>query len=235
MSSAEDEWIAPNHLFAIPKQLEDGIRSLNLDTYLWEDEAYLCHGFCELGATPLVDTLEQIKLFLDNNPSEVLIITFQSALDASRTQESFEQTELIPYLYEHHQGDSWPTLRELSEWGTQLVVFSNAEGDSFPGYHSQWEHWLDNPYSAKEVDDFSCEIDRGDPATATLFNVNHFLTNPIALEQLAEEGNQNPYLKDHVFDCWQYTNRFPNQVLVDFYSIGELFDVVEELHHQFQQ
>ena len=64
MSSAQEEWIPPNHLYAIPKQLQDGIRGLNLDTYLWLDEAYLCHGFCELGATPLRDTLEEIKFFL---------------------------------------------------------------------------------------------------------------------------------------------------------------------------
>ena len=235
MSSAEDEWIAPNHLYAIVRQLDDGIRGLNLDTYMWQDQPFLCHGFCELGATPLTETLEEIKFFVDSNPQEIIIITLQSGLDGETTRSSFEQSGLLPYLYTHTQGQAWPTLRELIEQGTPLVLFSNSDGNTFPGYHSQWEHWLDNPYSAKEIEDFSCEVDRGEPETASLFNVNHFLTNPIALEQLANEANQNPVLPNHVFDCWEKTSRFPNQVLVDFYSIGELFDVVEELNHQFPQ
>ena len=65
MSSEQDEWIAPNHLYNISQQLQDGIRGLNLDTYLWEEEAYLCHGFCELGAQPLVEGLQEIKYFLE--------------------------------------------------------------------------------------------------------------------------------------------------------------------------
>ena len=109
MSSQQEEWLAPNHFYGISQQLEDGIRGLNLDTYLWEDQAYLCHGFCELGATPLVDEFQQITLFLENNPQEILLITFQSALDAARTEQAFQESGLLPYLYHHVTGHPWPT------------------------------------------------------------------------------------------------------------------------------
>ena len=234
MSSAEEEWLPPNHLYGVQQQLQDGIRGLNLDTYLWEDQAYLCHGFCELGAELLLNTLSDIKTFIDSNPNDVIVITFQSALSAEATMTAFEESGLHPHLYSHVIGDAWPTLGELIERQQQLIVFSNASGEDFSEYHDQWTHWVDNPYSAQSIEDFSCEIDRGEEQTASLFNVNHFLTAPIALQDLAEEANQYSNLKEHVFNCWRSTGRFPNQVLVDFYSIGDLFTVVNELNAQFQ-
>jgi len=233
MSSEENGWLAPNHLYNISQQLNDGIRGLNVDTYLWEGEAYLCHGFCELGSQPLIEALKEIKAFIDNHPNEVLVMTFQSSLDADRTLDSFHQSHLYEHLYEHPLGTPWPTLQELIDQQRQIVIFSNTGGGENPKYHEQWVHWVDNPYSAQGIDDFSCALERGNPETATLYNVNHFLTSPISLPSLAEEGNLNPILADHVFGCWEETDRFPNQVLVDFYSIGDLFAVVEELNHQF--
>ena len=93
---------------------------------------------------------------------------------------------------------------------------------------SQWEHWLDNPYSAQELSDFACLPDRGDQSTASLYNVNHFLTNPIALESLAQAANEKEVLREHLARCKQETGLTPNQLLVDFYSIGSVLEVVQE-------
>ncbi len=38
---------------------------------------YLCHTFCELGATPLADVLDDIRDFLVTHPGEVLVIVNQ--------------------------------------------------------------------------------------------------------------------------------------------------------------
>ena len=54
---------------------------------------YLCHTFCELGATPLAPVLDDIHDFLVANPSEVLVVInqdyvtpedFVGAVDATR-------------------------------------------------------------------------------------------------------------------------------------------------------
>ena len=79
MSSTEDGWNFPNQEYAFTRQLEDGIRALNFDTYWWNDEAYLCHSFCELGNMTLVEGLTRIADFLGAHPNEVVIITLQSA------------------------------------------------------------------------------------------------------------------------------------------------------------
>ena len=228
MSAQEQGWIAPNHMYPIPDQLRDGVRALNIDTYWWEDEAYMCHGFCEIGAQPLSYASDSIADFLDRNPDNVLIITFQSTLSAEETLQPFYNSGLQSELYHHETGAQWPALHTLIENETRLLLFSNQDGGRIDGYMSQWEHWLDNPYSAQSVDDFLCIPDRGEESTATLYNINHFLTNPIALPELAQEANEASILTEHIQRCISETSLMPTQLLVDFYSIGNPVDVVHE-------
>lgn len=233
MSAQEEGWLAPNHIYPIPTQLHDGIRALNLDTYWWEDEAYMCHGYCEIGAQPLSYASESIARFLEEDPNSVIIITFQSTLSAEETLAPFSDDGLLSELYHHETGSDWPTLRNLIENQTRLLLFSNQDGGRIDGYMSQWEHWLDNPYSAQHVEDFACIPDRGDTSTATLYNINHFLTNPVAQMTLAEEANPKSVLIDHMQRCIEETGLQPTQLLVDFYSIGDTIDVVQQYnqHH----
>ena len=58
---------------------------LNIDTYWWEEQAYMCHGYCEIGAQPLVWATDHIAQFLFDQANNVLIITFQSTLTAEQT------------------------------------------------------------------------------------------------------------------------------------------------------
>ena len=43
---------------------------------------YLCHSFCELGATPLADGLDDIHEFLATHPAEVVVLINQDYVDA---------------------------------------------------------------------------------------------------------------------------------------------------------
>ena len=226
MSSEQEGWLGPNHIYPIPKQLTDGIRALNIDTYWWEEEPYMCHGYCELGAQPLQYATDSIAQFLSEHPQNVLIITFQSTLTAEQTLEPFIASGLATELYTHTTGTEWPTLSTFIENQTRLLLFSNTDGGRIPGYMSQWEHWLDNPYSAQSVADFSCLPDRGETTTASLYNMNHFLTNPIAQPSLAEEANAKQTIEEHLNRCIAETGLHPTQILVDFYSIGSVLEVV---------
>tara|TARA_B100000683_G_scaffold253071_1_gene270515 strand:+ start:658 stop:1485 length:828 start_codon:yes stop_codon:yes gene_type:complete len=232
MSAQEEGWLGPNHVYPIPTQLKDGIRALNIDTYWWEEEAYMCHTFCEIGAQPLSYATDAIAEFLTQNPNNVIIITFQSTLTAEETLQPFNDSGLQSELYHHETGTQWPTLQTLIENKTRLLLFSNQDGGRINGYMSQWEHWLDNPYSAQGVEDFACLPDRGDESSATLYNINHFLTNPIALPELAQEANKESVLTDHIQRCISETELPPTQILVDFYSIGNTIDVVHEYNRQ---
>ncbi len=230
MSSSQDHWSFPNQEFAFERQLMDGIRGLNFDTYLWNGEAALCHGFCQLGTTLLVDGLQTIANFLQSHPNEVLVITLQSNLDAELTLSAFEDVGLLNNLVQHSVGNEWSTLEELIDEDQRIVLFTNQGGGEYAGYLDQWEHWIDNPYSAQSIEDFSCDEDRGNSETATLFIVNHFITNPISDIEDSRMANDYDVLSQHVSRCWETTGRFPNQVLVDFYSQGDVIQVVNELN-----
>ena len=83
MSNAEDGWLAPNQGWNIRHQLEAGVRALNLDTYEIDGTVMLCHVCsCELGEQPLEDALSEIREFLDSQPDNVILITFQDAASA---------------------------------------------------------------------------------------------------------------------------------------------------------
>jgi hypothetical protein len=226
MSSSEDQWNVPNQKYAFERQLQDGVRALNFDTYWSNEEAYLCHVFCELGSMTLIEGLSRIARFLNQNPNEVVLITIQSALETERTLDAFEQAGLRDMMYQHEVGDAWPTLGTLIDKDERLVVFTSDGGGLDEGYMDQLVHWIDNPYSAQSIADFSCLEDRGDPSTASLFNVNHFITNPLANIENSLVANQYDVLWDHLERCQYETGRVPNQILVDFYSQGAVLDVV---------
>ena len=230
MSSTEDGWMFPNQEFNFERQLDDGVRALNIDTHWWNDEPYLCHTYCDLGAMSLLDGFNRIGDWLKEHPREVLIITLQSAVDGDNTMAVLESSSLSGLLYDHELGTEWPTLATLIDLNQRVLLFSNQGGGQHAGYMDQWMHWIDNPYSAQDVEDFSCEFDRGNVETATLFNVNHFITNPVADIEDSDIANQYDVLMEHVEKCRQETGYFPNQILVDFYSKGSVLEVVHQIN-----
>jgi hypothetical protein len=228
MSSAERGWLAPNHSWAVPTQLHDGIRSLNLDVYEIDGVPMLCHGYCSLGEQLLVDGLAEIRAFLDANPHEVLILSFEMYASSERVSTAFDEAGLTEHAHALEPG-SLPTLRALIEADERLLVFTSSGGGSPEWYHSWWDWWWDNPYAAETPEDFSCAVDRGHE-DSPLMSINHFLTAPIGMQVLAQEANTLEVLQSHITDCIAAAGRKPNQVIVDFYSTGALLDVVDELN-----
>lgn len=233
MSNAEDAWLAPNQGWNIRHQLEAGVRALNLDTYDIDGTVMLCHGYCELGEQPLTEALSDIRSFLEEYPQNVILITFQDAASAELTLAAFETADLKSELHHQPLGEDWPNLQELIDTQNRLVVFAAQYGSSeHHGYHAQWDYWIDTPYQAQETSDFSCEADRGNIETASLFNINHFITNPIALPEHAEVANTTAELNAHIARCLSEQSLSLTQILIDFVDIGDGIDVIED-HNRF--
>lgn len=232
MSNAEAGWIAPNQNYGITRQLEDGVRGMMLDTYEEDDEILLCHQYCLAGSQPLVDGLEEIAIFLETNPGAVVSIIFEDDITHAQTASAFEESGLIDFVYAHDVAELWPTLSEMIEADTRLVAFQEnlPQVPEFPWLMHIWEHAWDTPYSFSAPEDFVCDPNRGDPSNA-LFLVNHFLTAPLGGDPaLADMVNHNPLFIDRARQCEDEGNALPNFVAVDFYDIGDLFDVVDSLN-----
>lgn len=229
MSNAEDGWLAPNQGWSVPHQLEAGVRGLNLDVYDVDGVATLCHGYCELGSAPFADVLADVNGFLDDHPDDVLLITLESYVPAALATEAFEDSGLAPRMIDHDAGEDWPTLAELIAADTRVAVWASDGGAPSGAYLDQWSDWVDTAYPIERGEDFPCAPDRGAIGNP-FFNVNHFITDPIASAKDAAEANTAAVLGEHVDRCWQTTGHFPNQVLVDFADEGDVLDIVAGLN-----
>ncbi len=115
MSNAEAGWISPNQNFGITRQLSDGVRGMMLDTYEEDGELLLCHVICLAGSQPLVEGLEEITVFLEANPEEVVSIIFETYITHAQTAGAFEDSGLIDFVYAHEVGDRGPRSASSSK------------------------------------------------------------------------------------------------------------------------
>jgi hypothetical protein len=230
MSSSEEGWTAPNHRFPPQRQLDDGVRGMLLDTYLWNDVPHLCHAYCQLGATPLVDVLGEIAATLRANDSDVMVLVFQNAIDAATLDAAMRSADLDALRYAHPPGAAWPTLAQLADAGTPLLVTVESPGGDDPAWHHDfYEIGFDTPYSFRTPDDFSCEVLRGD-ASHSLFLMNHWLSTPLPTRDGAAEVNVAAVLGARARQCAEVHGRVPNLIAVDHYDLGDLFAVVDEIN-----
>ena len=60
---------------------------------------YLCHTFCELGATSLESVLDDIREFLVANPDEVLVIINQDYVTPADFVRAVDDAGLADFAY----------------------------------------------------------------------------------------------------------------------------------------
>lgn len=194
-------------------------------------ELYLCHGFCELGATPLRDALDDIRRFLVTNPAEVVIVFIQDEAPAADIAVAFEDAGLDRYTYAHPGvAAPWPTLGELIDRNERLIVMTeNAPDAPVPWLHRGFEVAQETPFRFHSVDDLSCELNRG-RADAALFLVNHWIEDIAPSPADAELLNARDVLLPRLRQCEAERGQLPNLVAVNFYRVGDLMAVVDELN-----
>jgi hypothetical protein len=122
MASLEDgNIIGPNHRFKLEGALEAGYRGINMDVCNCNGEYQLCHGICDLGARNPAETFGSISAWLDQNPTEFLMIVLeinsgvQQAVDLDVLYSKLSAVEgLVEKIYVHGSvTDPLPTLREM--------------------------------------------------------------------------------------------------------------------------
>lgn len=227
----------PNQTHPIAQQLEDGIRGLMLDTHydpVTPSQVLTCHGLCFSNNRTLVDELVTIGTFLDSHRDAIVTIIFESGVSAADTAAAFETAGVLRYAYAHTQGQPWPTLRSMIESDERLVVFTDAGGGTetgtYPWYMDQWVYGFQNPYAAMTDADFACNTVRGVSGPGQIFIMNHFLSTPFGSIDNAMMVNPYASLKPHVDACQTEQSHIPNFVTVDFYEVGDLLRVVDELN-----
>ena len=144
---------------------------------------YLCHTFCELGATPLSEGLDDIHEFLVTHPSEVVVVVNQDYVTPEDFVKAVGDAGLARYAFTPPEGDDWPTLRQMIDDDHRLVLLAENHAGAAPWYQLAYDRLVEetpfhfpsaaalNSPSARAA---SCEPNRG-PESAPLFLINHWV------------------------------------------------------------
>ena len=200
---------------------------------------YLCHTFCELGATTLSSVLDDIHDFLVANPDEVLVVINQDYVTPADFVKAANDAGLGDLVYSGPITDTEPTLGDMVDSGRRLVLLAenHAGGASWyrPAYQSITE---ETPYTFTKVAQLTdsgelaatCRPNRG-PERAPLFLVNHWIsTDPIPLPSDAKKVNAYEPLLARMRECRRVRDHRVDLVAVNFYRTGDLFKVVDTLN-----
>ena len=189
---------------------------------------YLCHDFCESGASRFVDELGQIRSFLKVNRGEIVVLVLEDSADAASIAEAFNRAGLAKLTVTPRSGGKWPTLGKMVSTNKRLVVFSENQGGKPPWLLPAFQHVQDTPFDFATTNDFSCAPNRG-PPTASLFLLNHWLGSPDAAAT-AVDVNSRARLLERTRRCTVERGHIPNIVAVNFAESGDVVAAVDELN-----
>ena len=191
--------------------------------------AYLCHSFCELGATKFSETLAGIRQFLHQHPNDVVTLILEDYAEAPDIVQAFRDAGLERSMVHHEPGQPWPTLRQMKRRGSRLVVFAQNQGGDAPGLLDAFEEMGETPYSFRSAGEFRCRPNRGPADSPRLFLLNHWVDDPNR-RAAAAMVNEYGVLNARAERCARERGHLPNFVAVNFAEDGDLLRVVDDLN-----
>ena len=202
---------------------------------------YLCHTFCELGATPLSSGLNDIHDFLVTHPDDVVVVINQDYVTPADFVKAMGDAGLTRYAFTPPDDGDWPTLREMIDADQRLVVLAENHAGAAPWYQLAYKRLTEEtPYAFPSASLLtsqanlagSCKANRG-PDSAPLFLINHWVsTDPIPKPSDAKKVNAYDRLLARARECRRIRKHLPNLLAVNFYKEGDLFRVVDTLNGQ---
>ncbi len=198
---------------------------------------YLCHTFCELGATPVSSVLDDIHEFLVTHPEDVLVIVNQDYVTPEDFVGAVRAAGLERFAFTPPGDGEWPDLGEMIESDQRLVVLAENRAGAAPWYQLAYSRLVqETPFTFKTLPELmadvpaTCVANRG-PDGAPLFLLNHWInTDPAPRPANADVVNAFEPLLRRAQTCRRIRGQLPNLVAVDFYERGDVFAVVDALN-----
>jgi len=190
---------------------------------------YLCHAYCELGATKFSEALATYRQFLRTHPNDVVTLILEDYSPAADIMRAFRDAKLESSMMHHQPGAPWPTLAQMKRRGTRLVVFSQNQGGAAPGLLDAFREMGETPYTFHSAAELSCAPNRGPAKNLRLFLLNHWIETG---DKRAAAAAVNTYdvLDARAKQCEKERGHIPNFVAVNFAEDGDLLRVVDDLN-----
>jgi hypothetical protein len=205
-----------------------------------EHGMYLCHTFCELGATRLEDVLGQIEDFMAAHPGEVLVVVNQDYVTPEDYVKAVADAGLADRAYGGPLSETEPTLRKMIDSGKRIVFLAENHAGAAPWYRLAYERLTEEtPYTFKSAAKLTeprglaktCRPNRGPARGAPIFLMNHWVsTDPFPRPSDATKVNARERLLRRARECERIRDHGPNLVAVNFFARGDVFEVVAELN-----
>ncbi len=193
-------------------------------------EVWLCHTVCEVGATPFVDGLTDIREFLEANRGEVVVIFVEPYVKPNDIEKSFQESGLDKYVATFERDEPLPTLGQMVRSNERVVVLAEKDADgTVPWYNDGFAFVQDTPLGATKVGQLSCKPSRGS-ADSPLLMLNHWAdlfpprlraNRPFLREQV---------ILDRAHRCARARGVTTNLIAVDHYDQGRLIPAVAALN-----
>jgi hypothetical protein len=192
-------------------------------------EPYLCHALCELGAEPLERELRALASFLQDNPSQVVIVIVEDYVPPSTIERAFADAGLERYAETLPGHSPLPTLGSLVESNRRLLVFAEEQGGSPSWYMPGFEFIQDTPLGAQHPGQLSCARYRGTEASPLLL-INHWVPPfPPSLTINTQIGRA-VFLRARIRRCMSERGTRGAIVAVDFYQRTSVVKVAAQLN-----
>jgi hypothetical protein len=197
-----------------------------------DEQVYLCHGFCELGATPAVAALEQIRDWLVANPGAVLVISIEDEVAPALVEDGFRRSGLLDYVWTGPVRPV-PTLGEMVGRDARVLVFGEEDTHGVPWYHDQFTYVRDTPYDLPSAQALlspgGCTIGRGTEASPFLL-MNQFVEGAPPLPGPARTVNRRAAILAHARECRPELGSLPGLIAVDFWQQGDVVGAARQLN-----
>jgi hypothetical protein len=197
-----------------------------------EPGVWLCHTVCELGATRMSDTLDQMREFLEANPGEVVILFVEPYVKPADIAKLFKEAGLERYLAELSRDEPLPTLGELVDSGKRIIVFTEKDADgTYPWYLDGFSFVQDTPLGATTIKELSCRRERGDADSPLLMLNNWADVFPPQL-RANRPFQTKRFLLQRAHECERKRGMPVNMIAVDFYDQGAVVEAVKQLNDE---
>ncbi len=191
---------------------------------------YLCHTLCELGAEPLDEQLAIFQEFLEANPGEVIILFVEPYVDVDDIESALDEAGLLEQAAQISRDDPLPTLEQLVDADTRLVVLAEKDGGARQWYLDGFSFVQDTPLGATTPSELRCRRNRG-LADSPLFLVNHWIP-PFPPSVSRNSRIAGRALQRRLGRCQRVRGQLPNLVAVDFHERSGVVEAARRLNER---